>query len=216
VGRLVDVHGAGELEVGRELHGVAGRQVEACDPLTRPDLHRGQEPAEVVLDTSQVHLVQDHVELSRGATGAVRGVPFARRVGDELAERRVVVEAVEGREVAQEVFVGGPAGVDRDELGARAHGIGVGLGEPGLARSARSAQDHEAAGGRGKVVAPDQVVADPERGVIDAEAPEQLREHAVDRHHARWTDVIAGRRHCSPSNTDGSGSLSVSAQANRA
>ena len=134
VGRLVDVHRAGEPEVRRELHVVPGREVELRDALARADLHGREEAAEVVLDARQVHLVQDHVETARRAVLAVRGVPFARGLLHELAERCAVVEAVERREVPQQVLVRGPARVDGDELGARLDGI---RRRPGRARSCR-------------------------------------------------------------------------------
>ena len=103
VRRLVDVDRPGELEVGRELDRVPGCQVEPRHAFARADLHGRQEAAEVVLDPREVHLVEDHVELARHAARLVARVPLARRVGDELTERRVVVKAVEGGEVAEQV-----------------------------------------------------------------------------------------------------------------
>ena len=102
---------------GRELDGVAGREVEPGDPLARADLHGREEPREVVLDPGQVHLVQDHVELPRGAAREVGRGPLAGGLLYELAEGGVVVEAVERGEVAQQIFVRRPARVDGHELG---------------------------------------------------------------------------------------------------
>src|SRR6476620_5118496 len=167
-----------------------GRQVEPRDAFAGADLHGRQEAAEVVLDAREVHLVQDHVELARRPSRAVRGVPFPRGVRHELAERRVVVEAVERREVAQEVLVRRPARVDGDELDPRADDLGVRLRQPGLAGPARPTEDHEPAGGGGQVVPADQVVADPEGGVVRVEASDEFHERAIDRGHARRADIV--------------------------
>ena len=195
MGRLVDVDRPRELEVWGELDGVPGREVESRHALARADLHRRQEPAEVVLDAREVHLVQDHVELAGRPARTVRGVPFPCGVGHELAERGVVVEAVERRQVAQEVLVRRPARVDGHQLGSRADDLGIRLRQPRLAGPAGSAEDHEPARGRGEVVSPDQVVADTERRIVGMEACDELHERTVDRGHARRTDIVARGSH---------------------
>src|SRR5204862_434675 len=107
-------------------------------PLARTNLHRGEEPGKVVLDAREVHLIQDHVELTSGPLVRVRALPLASRLLNELAERRVVIEAVERRQVAEEVFVRGPARIDRHEPRLRARSLGVRLREPRLTRATRS------------------------------------------------------------------------------
>ena len=176
MGRLVDVHGAGEPQVRRQLDRVTGCQVEPSDALARAHLHRRQEPREVVLDASEVHLVEDHVELARRAPGEVGGGPLPCGLLDELAERRVVVEAVERGEVAEQVFVRGPARVDRSELRTGADRVGVGLSEPRLARAARAREDHEPAGLHRQVVATDDIVTDQEPWVLLTEPSDHLVE----------------------------------------
>src|SRR5439155_25885971 len=81
------------------------------------------------------------------------------------------------------------------QLDPPAHALGVRLRQPRLAGSARPAEDHEPAGGRGQVVAADQIVADPERGVVGVEAPDELHEDTVERGNARSADVVARGSH---------------------
>ena len=113
------------------------------------------------------------MELARGAVRELGRGPLAGGLLHELAERRVVVEAVERREVAEQVLVRGPAGVDGHELGPGGDRVRVRLREPGLAGAAGPGEDHEASCLHRQVVSPDDVVADQEAGVL---VPEVLHD----------------------------------------
>ena len=155
---------------------VAGREVEPRDPSRDRTSIADRNRREVVLDASEVHLVEDHVELASRSVPRVRRVPLTGRLLHELAERSVVVEAVERERGSRAdprstTSSGRPR---RASCGRRSR-----RRTPARATScpdARARQDHEPTWTDREVVPADDVVADQEPGILLAESRDHLVE----------------------------------------
>ena len=107
---LVHVDCTGELEVRRDLYESAACESCLGHDIAATHFHEREEEAEVVLDPSEIHLVQDQMEVRSILTALL---PSFRCLVNEFEECRWMELPVERVKVAEQVLVRGPIGSDR-------------------------------------------------------------------------------------------------------